>query len=257
MEKGYSNMEGGSGTSEQVVDAIQYFTGCLGMSQALGVLTIILTLVWTCYYRGGFAWHDDVAHEFNYHPLFMILGLVFFYAEAILVYRVFRNVKKLYVKLLHASLHFLAIIFVIVALKAVFDSHNLAKPTPHPNLYSLHSWLGLSVVLLFGLQYVSGFVSFLFPKLSLALRQWYMPTHVFFGIAIFLGAIATALMGLTEKLLFLRGDMSTFRTAEGTFINILGLLLVAFAGLVIYLVINPKYKRQPLPEEEMIQLSQD
>lgn len=47
-------------------------------------------------------------------------------------------------------------------------------------------------------------MSFLFPKLSLRLRQWYMPVHVFFGLAIFLGAVATALMGLTEKLIFLR-----------------------------------------------------
>lgn len=80
------------------------------------------------------------------------LYISFASVAAMLVYRVFRNVRKLYVKILHASLHFLAIIFLVVALKAVFDSHNLAKPKPHPNLFSVHSWLGLAVVILFGMQ---------------------------------------------------------------------------------------------------------
>lgn len=33
------------------------------------------------HYRQGFAWHDNVAKEFNYHPLFMIIGMVFLYGN--------------------------------------------------------------------------------------------------------------------------------------------------------------------------------
>ena len=126
----------------------------------------------------------------------MTLGMVFFYGDgklmnghldlvsfrtilcfasvAILAYRVFRDVKKIRVKILHASLLALSLIFSSIGLKAVFDNHNLSNPTK-PNLYSLHSWVGLTAVVLFGLQWVAGFVSFLFPKLSEDIRQAYMP----------------------------------------------------------------------------------
>jgi len=69
------------------------------------------------------------------------------------------------VKILHGSLLALSLIFASIGLKAVFDSHNLDTP-PKENLYSIHSWIGMTAVVFFGLQWVAGFVSFLFPTLS-------------------------------------------------------------------------------------------
>ena len=103
-------------------------------------------------------------------------GWSFFFA-AILVYRVFPNASKIKVKIVHATLLAASLICASIGLKAVFDSHNLSKP-PEVNLYSLHSWIGLGTVILFGLQWVFGFVAFLYPKLSEEVRGLYMPRYI-------------------------------------------------------------------------------
>ena len=57
--------------------------------------------------------------------------------------------NKLPWKLLHAALMLLALILSIVGLCAVFDFHNVNKI---PNLYSLHSWIGIAATALFAMQ---------------------------------------------------------------------------------------------------------
>ncbi|KAJ8912107.1 hypothetical protein NQ315_005443 [Exocentrus adspersus] len=71
---------------------------------------------------------------------------------AILLYRICRCCRRIYVKLLHTVFHALAIPCVAVGFVAVLDSHNLKQPTPIPNFYSLHSWIGLVTMGLFAIQ---------------------------------------------------------------------------------------------------------
>ena len=52
------------------------------------------------------------------------------------------------------------------------------------------------------LQWIIGFLSFMAPGIRMDLRAAYKPLHVFWGLAIFFGAVATALMGITEKVIF-------------------------------------------------------
>ena len=56
------------------------FSLSVGAVIILGMLAIALTGTWTVKYLGGFAW-DRTAHEFNYHPLCMVISMVFLYSE--------------------------------------------------------------------------------------------------------------------------------------------------------------------------------
>ncbi|KAJ9597189.1 hypothetical protein L9F63_026921, partial [Diploptera punctata] len=137
MEASQQNLEG--------------FTLTFGVAQAVGLLTVVLVTVWAGHYCGGFSWRSNPDTEFNWHPVLMTLGMIFLYANSILIYRAFRNSRKRRLKVAHMTLHVIAFILVVIALVAVFDSHNLKDP-PIPNMYTLHSWIGLSSVILFACQ---------------------------------------------------------------------------------------------------------
>lgn len=220
----------------------------VGASQIVGVASVVLTGVWMGHFRGGFAW-DGSAQEFNLHPLCMVLGLVFLQGDAILVYRVFRDEAKRNVKVLHGIVHLLALIISIVGFVAVFDFHRSAKI---PDMYSLHSWCGMATLLLFSLQWVMGLVFFLFPVASAWLRAAYLPVHVFGGVVLLVMAIGCSLLGITEKLLF--SIMPTYSTfpSEGVLANVLGLLLVVFGVVMVYIITKEEFRRPPNPEEEAL-----
>lgn len=60
---------------------LEGFNVLFGITEIFGVLLIILMLVWTTHYEGGFAWTSNPKLQFNWHPLLMTIGLVFLYAN--------------------------------------------------------------------------------------------------------------------------------------------------------------------------------
>lgn len=227
------------------------FMGLLILTQVIGLVAVIMVAVWTVHYKGGFAWRSNPGLEFNWHPLLMTVGMIFLFANSILIYRSLRNLKKKQLKLIHAGIHFTVVILVLISSVAVLDSHNLAKPNPIPNLYSLHSWVGLTAVLIFILQWIVGFLAFLYPGFPNSLRASIMPFHVFLGLFAFVCSIAAALMGITEKTLFTLHNYSDL-PGEGVLVNFIGLFFVIFAALVVYVATEPKFKRYPRPEDGVL-----
>ncbi|XP_071957289.1 plasma membrane ascorbate-dependent reductase CYBRD1-like [Antedon mediterranea] len=210
------------------------------LAQLLGLTAVALISTWLVKYLDGFAW-DGSSKQFNLHPFLMVIGLIYFYGNAIIIYRIMAglNVPRLAVKIAHFVLQLCAFICAIIALVAVFQFHNANNIA---NMYSMHSWAGISTVVMFGLQLLCGFLIFLFPKFPEHYRTLYMSSHVFFGVFILGLAGATVLMGIGEKLAF-AGNYSELPKAA-IIGNVAGVTCIGFICIIIFIVTNPNFKFQ-------------
>ncbi|KRJ99408.1 plasma membrane ascorbate-dependent reductase CYBRD1 isoform X2 [Drosophila yakuba] len=170
------------------------------LSTILLVGVLVLTLFWVMFYRDGFAWSESPKQQFNLHPILMIAGFITLSGFSILIYRLCRCVKHIYVKLIHMFFHAVAIPCIALGFISVFASHDALQKV---NFYSLHSWLGFVTMGMFVLQFVIGFFSFLVmlccENKTYSCRSAMVPIHASLGLANFWLAIASSVTGLIEK----------------------------------------------------------
>lgn len=214
------------------------FLGCFLAIEIVGLLLLCLTVYWVEHHKGGVVWGSTpLGIAFNWHPVLMTLSLILLYGNGALIYRVMpprSDGHKLMLKCGHAALMMVTFVIMVIGLQAAFDSHNYADP-PKPNMYTLHSWVGLTAALLFGGQWALGFAAFLFPKFSADLRALVLHLHQYFGSAILVLAGAAALMGHLEKAIWSNKEYGK-KNAEGVLVNIIGILIILFISGVIFLV---------------------
>ncbi|XP_025701816.1 probable transmembrane ascorbate ferrireductase 4 isoform X4 [Arachis hypogaea] len=172
------------------------------------------------------------------HPLLMVIGFILLSGEAILVHRWLPGSMGLK-KSVHLGLQGVALASGIFGIWTKFQG----KDGIVANFYSLHSWMGLICISLFGIQWLLGFLNFWHRREAKIARIKILPWHVFLGLYTYALAVATAETGLLEKLAFIqskRNNVSKHST-ESLLVNSLGLFLAMLSGFVILAAVSPKY----------------
>lgn len=211
-----------------------YQTVLAAITGLVGVAVIVLVSIWSGGYRGGVAWQATNKNLiFNWHPILMLSGLVVLGGAGALTYKILPASKQTR-KITHATINGIALILAIIGVVAAFRYHNESVP-PIDNLYSLHSWIGLITIILFALQWVFGLLAFLFPGLSLPKRQVSLPWHSFFGAFLLILSVASAELGILEKITFLQASKVVGHySGEAVLANWLGLSVLLYGALVIF-----------------------
>ncbi|KAF5201171.1 Cytochrome b561 [Thalictrum thalictroides] len=206
------------------------------VAHVLAVAAAVLVLVWNIHFRGGLAFESTNKNLiFNIHPVLMLIGFIILGGEAIISYKALpwrKDVKKQ----IHLVLHAIALILGIVGIYAAFKFHNESNIA---NLYSLHSWIGLGTIVLYGIQWLFGFVVFFFPGGSSAIRSDSLPWHVLFGMFVYVLAVCTALLGFLEKLTFLESSGLLKYGPEAFLVNFTAIVTILFGAFVVFSAVAP------------------
>lgn len=207
-----------------------------------GILVAALVLSWALLFKSSFLPHSSLPSQEDLiyavlHPLLMVIGFILISGEAILIHRWLpgsRNLKKS----VHLCLQGVALGCGVFGIWTKFHGQDGIVA----NFFSLHSWMGLICVSLFGAQWLVGFVSFWHRGEVRTIRAKVLPWHIFLGLYTYGLAVATAETGLLEKLTFLQSRRTASKHCpESMIVNSLGLGLVLLCGIVILTAVSPKY----------------
>ncbi|XVE58548.1 hypothetical protein DITRI_Ditri04bG0178100 [Diplodiscus trichospermus] len=202
---------------------------------ALAVAGAVMVLVWCIHFRGGLAWESsDKNLIFNIHPVLMLIGFIILGGEAIMSYKSL-PLRKEVKKVIHLVLHAIALILGIIGIYTAFKYHNESSIA---NLYSLHSWLGIGIIVLYGIQWIYGFLVFFYPGGPSGLRSESLPWHVLFGLFVYILAVANAAIGFLEKLTFLENSGVAKYGDEAYLVNFTAVVTILYGAFVIFTVFS-------------------
>ena len=88
-------------------------------TQVVGTLLISLVLIWTLNYSGNLGW-SNYDYRFNWHPILLVLGMIYLSGNSLLIFRFMKEQPKQLVKIVHASIHISAFLISLIGSLAVF-----------------------------------------------------------------------------------------------------------------------------------------
>jgi cytochrome b-561 len=192
-----------------------------------------------CY--GGFNFNELI---FNFHPVLMYGGMILCSLTALLSYRILPY-PKYYTKTFHGIMHTFGVTCIVLGICAVTIGNNYKSKndagTYYPNLYSLHSFIGLGAIIVYFQNFFFGVYHFLSSVQSVPVesRRSYMPFHVFLGFFAFvlsLLAVQTGIAQLTGETCAYEVDEPDLNPASHYHLLSYGCKLANGAGIMVMLV---------------------
>lgn len=155
------------------------------------------------YLLGGLGWRPGRARlAFNWHPLMMTTAFVFMTVASLAFRFPLHSSDRRWTKYgQHALLWLVSGACMIFGIVGVFHSHDDPISGLIANLYSLHSWLGVLALVLYGYQFTVGASTFAcnLRGLKPAQKAALLRLHQALGPAIYLSMAVTILVGIQEK----------------------------------------------------------
>ena len=207
----YTARSNSSATKENMSEApSQLLDDSTQLQKFAGVSAVILAgaaMIMTAYWAygpntdegflGGLDWKKNT---FNWHPVMMVAGAIFALITSILSFRVLPLPKTIQ-KTVHGIMHTAAFVCMSIGLAAILQSNNFKKQSSYDaytaNFTTIHTYVGLGVYILYGLNYVLGIAHYALPIFSMAMKKAYMHSHVFIGTFILFGSLTAVVSGLT------------------------------------------------------------
>jgi hypothetical protein len=217
--------------------------------RAASITFLVLVLVWVKNVEGGLGWVD--ASLFGWHAFLFTLAVPVLMSEAVLAFSapifdmvpLFRSRnRELAAVVLHASLNVLSLICVPLGLSAIVYYKKLSpQPIAYPffTLYSSHSWMGVTTLVIWGSQFGLGIYK-RFVTLGSKRRQFVSSLHSFLGKVTYVAGLATCASGLEDmQSSDLSGDgygaHSTFSLMAAA-----GSIVLIFLGMAVFAILEVK-----------------
>ncbi|CAB3396558.1 unnamed protein product [Caenorhabditis bovis] len=230
-----------------------YFEVILAVTHFFGFITILLNGFFFNSFENGLAWptknreckgKGDMLHGF-----LMILAFIFFQGEALLCYRVYRYNAKIISKLIHTFLHGAAIGLGLTSLVVIIINNNIDK---EKHFSTVHSWIGVIILLVYNIQFVFGFLTFLFPCTPGSYRARLIPLHRAVGASCMILACIQCTIGHVQRISWHGPDCYMNLSCPNRLEYVLSfaiLTMILYTLLVIGLIVPQNWKRVKTPDE--------
>ncbi|KAF6199910.1 hypothetical protein GE061_006208 [Apolygus lucorum] len=177
---------------------------------------------------------DNAIPRFVWHPVLMSIGLVYLFGCSAVIYRVLRFMEKLHAKIIHAGIHFTALVLALVGLTFAIQFKTALN---FQHFSSIHGLFGLITVILFATQWLISIPVFLWPKAPDKIRAPGMAVHICLGIAVFLSAAVTTFTGLNSKSPATKTSEAYYKTSA--------FFYIFYVFVIFFMVTLKEYKRPP------------